>query len=160
MPERRGRRAACLLAIIGTLLLVVALPASTYAAAGRQQPVGTIAIADVPGTGGEDCVDDPDAQPGVGLKKCDTPFSVASLLPFVAAGFAVLLAVAVGWSLVMRRRASRPFLPDEELAGAGGSTTGSASRSASGEWWTCRNCGSTNMVGSARCYKCGAWPPR
>jgi hypothetical protein len=26
-----------------------------------------------------------------------------------------------------------------------------------GEWWTCRTCGKNNVVGSARCYACGAW---
>lgn len=26
-----------------------------------------------------------------------------------------------------------------------------------GEWWTCRNCGRNNVIGSPRCYACGEW---
>ena len=156
MPDRRlRRRAALLLALVGGLLLLAALPATSFAASGGQVAVETVAIADAPGTQGEDCVEDPNAQPGVGLKKCETPFSIATLVPFVAGGLVILLAIAAGWYLMMRRRASRPFLPDGAEAGA---AAGGGSGTVSGDWWTCRNCGSTNMNGVARCYKCGAWP--
>jgi hypothetical protein len=164
MPDRRPRaRAALLLALVAGLLVLAALPATSLAASGRQPPVEHVTIADVPGSQGEDCVDDPNAQPGVGLKKCDTPFSIATLIPFVAAGLVILLGIAVGWYLVMRRRASRPFLPDGAdagTAGAVGGTVGAATgaSASAGDWWTCKNCGSSNMVGVARCYKCGAWP--
>ena len=30
-------------------------------------------------------------------------------------------------------------------------------RPIAGEWWLCPKCGSTNVVGSARCYACGTW---
>ncbi|HJP87696.1 MAG TPA: hypothetical protein VJ850_01520 [Candidatus Limnocylindrales bacterium] len=158
LRSRRRSRAALLVSLAAALLLVAALPSAALAATGRQQPIEHIVIADVPGTQGEDCVDDPGSQPGVGLKKCETPFTIASLIPFVAGGVLVLLAIAVGWYLVMRRRASRPFLPDEALATAGGATSGAGGGVASGEWWKCKSCGSSNMVGVARCYKCGAWP--
>lgn len=161
MPDGRRRRQghAAFLALVATMLLVAALPSATLAASGRHQPIEHVTIADVPGTQGEDCVDDPNAQPGVGLKKCDTPFSIATLIPFAAGGIVVLLALAVGWYLVMRRRASRPFLPDDAVGSAGSPMgVGTGAAGPSGEWWTCRNCGSTNMVGVARCYKCGAWP--
>jgi hypothetical protein len=166
---RHRRRAVQLLAAVVALLVLVALPATVVAAAGHEPSSLQVTIADAPPGAGEDCVDDPDAHPGVGLQKCETPFSVLTLLPFVAGGVVVLLAIFVGWYLVMRRRASRPFLSDEAVAGSAGATGAAASvgaRGASGsaagaaasaDWWTCRNCGSTNMVGSARCYKCGSW---
>ena len=155
MPDRRPRYAA-LLALVAALLLLVALPATSFASPGRERPIDTIAIADVPPTVGEDCVDDPDLHPGTGLRECPKPFNLVSVLPFVGGGVVVLLALAVGWFLVMRRRAARPFLADE-AAGAGAGDGGSGAAPASSEWWTCKSCGSTNMVGSARCYKCGSW---
>ena len=158
MADHRIRGAA-LLGLVAALLLLVALPSAAFAAAGPQHGIDRVAIADVPGTGGEDCVEDPDLHPGTGLRECPKGFDIFSLLPFVAGGVVVLLAVGVGWFLVMRRRASRPFLPDQAVAGAGagaGVSAGSGA-AASGEWWTCKNCGSTNMICSARCYKCGSW---
>jgi hypothetical protein len=66
------------------------------------------------------------------------------ILGVLVAG-AVGLAVAAGLGyLVLRRRARAPMEPP---AGA----------PEAGEWWTCRNCGRNNIVGSARCYSCGAW---
>ncbi|HET7181066.1 MAG TPA: hypothetical protein VFI15_02430, partial [Candidatus Limnocylindrales bacterium] len=82
MPDRRFQpRAALLLALVAGPLLLTALPATSFAASGGQVAVETVAIADAPGTQGEDCVEDPNAQPGVGLKKCETPFSIATLVP-------------------------------------------------------------------------------
>jgi len=26
-----------------------------------------------------------------------------------------------------------------------------------GDWWTCRRCGRSNVVGSPRCHACGEW---
>ena len=66
-------------------------------------------------------------------------FNLGGLLPIlgvVALGGVILLIVA----LVFLRRTSAPLVPADP-----------------GEWWTCRNCGKTNVVGSARCYACGAW---
>lgn len=156
MPERRVR--VGLLLAVWAFVLLAALPASAFAAAGHLQPIDRVTIADVPDTGGEDCVDDPDANPGVGLRECPKTFNVLSLLPFVAAGVAVVIAIVVGWFLVMRRRVSRPFLPDEVVEAGGGAAGATPGQHAAADWWTCRSCGSTNMVGSARCYKCGAWP--
>lgn len=151
MPERRSAVAA-LLALAGALVLFVALPGVAAAATHRERPIDTITIADVPPGGGEDCVEDPDAQPGVGLRECPKGFDVAALLPFAAGGVAIVLAVVVGWFLVMRRRLARPF-PADATVGASGAADGTNA----GEWWTCRSCGATNMVGSARCYSCGSW---
>lgn len=161
----RDRRAwvATLVALLAALAILVALPAAALASSGRNMSVDAITIADAPPGDGEDCVDDPNLHPGTGLRACPKPFDVLSLAPFVGGGFLVLLAIVVGWFLVMRRRTSRPFLPDEALgiggAGSGGASVpaGAAPAAAAG-WWTCRNCGSTNMTDSARCYRCGSWP--
>ena len=58
---------------------------------------------------------------------------------------AVVLAgvVALGAAyFVLRRRAAPPLNPEPIDAQ---------------DWWTCRTCGRNNVVGSARCYACGAW---
>ena len=161
MPDRRPRVAALLgsLALVAAIVLLAALPATALAASGREPPIERITIADVPPTVGEDCVDDPDLHPGTGLRECPKGFDLASVLPFVGGGVVVLLALAVGWFLLMRRRASRPFLADDGAgaAAAGGAGSPGATEAASGEWWRCKSCGSTNMVGSARCYNCGSW---
>ena len=142
-----------LVAVVGAFLLLVALPRPSFAAVGPAATPGEIVNADVPPNQGEDCVDDPDLHPGTGLRECPKGFEVGSVLPFVAIGVGLLLGIGVAWFLVMRRRASRPFLPDPALAGASAGPGGSTG---SGDWWTCRTCGSTNMIGTARCYSCGS----
>jgi hypothetical protein len=65
--------------------------------------------------------------------------NLGGLLPIVAivlvGGLVILLA-----AFVVLRRTSAPLVPADP-----------------GEWWTCRTCGKNNVVGSARCYACGAW---
>ena len=65
--------------------------------------------------------------------------SLSGLLPIVAivvvGGVIALIA-----AFVVLRRTSTPLVPADP-----------------GEWWTCRTCGKNNVVGSARCYACGAW---
>lgn len=163
MADRRPRTARGLalagaFVVAAAFVAAAALPAPALGSTGRQSPVDRISIADVPGTGGEDCVDDPNAQPGVGLRQCPETVDILSLLPFVAGGFAVLLAIGAGWYLVMRRRAARPFVVDG-APGAGDAHGGDVGGGGAGstDWWTCSNCGKTNMVGSARCYSCGSW---
>jgi hypothetical protein len=66
-------------------------------------------------------------------------FDVAGLLPIVGiavVGGVVMLIAA----FFVLRRTSAPLVPADP-----------------GEWWTCRACGKTNVVGSARCYACGTW---
>lgn len=65
---------------------------------------------------------------------------LGALLPIVGivvVGGVILLIAAF---VVLRRTSAAPVPADP------------------GEWWTCRNCGKANVVGSARCYACGAWP--
>ena len=65
--------------------------------------------------------------------------NLGGLLPIVAivavGGITALIA-----AFIVLRRTSTPLVPADP-----------------GEWWTCRNCGKNNVVGSARCYACGAW---
>jgi hypothetical protein len=65
--------------------------------------------------------------------------NLGGLLPIVAivvAGGVIALIAA----FVVLRRTSAPLVPADP-----------------GEWWTCRTCGKNNVLGSARCYACGAW---
>lgn len=75
----------------------------------------------------------PEGTPGGGL-------DLGGLLPFlVAAGGGAIIALGAAF-LVLRRRAGAPAAPADP-----------------GEWWTCRNCGRNNVIGSPRCYACGEW---
>lgn len=141
MPEiRPGNRAGVrvLLAILALLALAMAVPAVAH---GRDTVVATgpeIHDAAVPGD--ERCADEsPD--PNTGQKSCDKPLVTAgTILPIIGiviAGGVLALLLAY---LVLRRRASAPLIPVDP-----------------GEWWLCPKCGSTNVVGSARCYACGTW---
>ena len=60
-----------------------------------------------------------------------------AVLGAAVGGAAIALAAAF---LVLRRRASAPVAPADPA-----------------EWWTCRSCGKTNVIGSPRCYACGSW---
>src|SRR5262249_53999289 len=66
--------------------------------------------------------------------------NLTGVLPILAAGLggAGILGVAV--VLILRRQASRPAAPADPS-----------------EWWTCKSCGANNVIGSPRCYSCGAW---
>jgi hypothetical protein len=67
-------------------------------------------------------------------------FDLAGLLPILAAaGGGAVIALGAAF-VVLRRRSSAPAAPPDP-----------------GEWWTCRNCGRNNVVGSPRCYACGEW---
>jgi hypothetical protein len=100
---------------------------------------------------GESCPDTT-AAPGTSLPVCgegngpgDDPagggsIDLAALGPIlVAAGGGAVIALAAAF-LFFRRRAAGPIAAADP-----------------GEWWTCRNCGSNNVIGSPRCYACGEW---
>ncbi len=97
---------------------------------------------------GESCPDTTPA-PGLSIAACEEgggPVAgggtldlgaALAILGAVVAGAAIALVAAF---LVLRRRASAPVAPADP-----------------NEWWTCRNCGKTNVIGSPRCYACGSW---
>jgi hypothetical protein len=63
------------------------------------------------------------------------------IVPIALAGAGgVALALGLAYVFVLRRRATEPLEPVDAA-----------------EWWTCRQCGRNNVVGSARCYGCGQW---
>lgn len=64
---------------------------------------------------------------------------LGALLPIVAI-VVVGGAIALIAAFVVLRRTAAPLVPADP-----------------GEWWTCRTCGKNNVVGSPRCYACGAW---
>ena len=141
LPMARPRRPVAgrlvaLLALVG--LLAAAVPGVALGRDGGGLAAPEIHLGAVPPD--QRCAEStPD--PATGLRPCDPrPASAGLLLPViggvVAAGILALLATY----LVLRRRASVPIAPLDP-----------------GEWWTCPKCGSTNVIGSPRCYSCGTW---
>ena len=146
MAERGHQRTSIGRAVVVSLmmLLAVAAPITAVARDGTLPSAGAVALAAPPdetctpgatfGAGGFDVCSPPTvANPGEG-------FNVGGLLPIlggVVLGAGLALAVAY---MVLRRRAGAPLDPVD-----------------AGEWWTCRNCGRNNVVGSPRCYSCGTW---
>ena len=126
-----------LLRLLG-LVAILALVALSLAGPARAapRPGESCFDATAPPSGQQDvCADvnDPDVPAGGGL-------DLGLLVPILGAavGGAVLaLVLATVW---LRRRPEPAAQPTDP-----------------GEWWTCRHCGSNNVIGSARCYACGKW---
>jgi hypothetical protein len=128
------------------LVLAIAAPAAVLA--GADGTALREAVRQAAPRPGETC---PDATPAPGSSDfCDdtTPVSgpggggldLGALLPFLAAAvIGALLALGAAF-VVLGRRSTGPLAPVDP-----------------GEWWTCRSCGKTNVVGSPRCYACGTW---
>jgi hypothetical protein len=97
---------------------------------------------------GESCPDTTPA-PGSSIALCEEgggrvagggTLDLGAVLPILAAAVAGAAIALVAAFLVLRRRAMAPVAPADP-----------------DEWWTCRNCGKTNVIGSPRCYACGSW---
>ena len=135
MPESRrqglrlGRWTLAVLALPAMLTIGFVMPADTLAAAPVNERCG-----------------DPSMPPAGAPRVCPDvaggPIDVGGAVPILGAAVAGGVLALVAAFLVLRRRASGPFAPADP-----------------GEWWTCPKCGSTNVIGSARCYKCGTWQP-
>jgi hypothetical protein len=130
-------------ALFALALLLVVAPVAVVAGGVRLgDPARVMAEAPAPG---QSCPDETPAATGdvcqdVVAPTANSGFDLGILLPIlgvVLAGGAIALVAAV---LVLRRRADLPAQPVDP-----------------GQWWACRNCGSNNVVGSARCYSCGTW---
>jgi hypothetical protein len=133
--------------VLGAILaLAFAAPVATVAAAG--ETTGREAVGQEAPRPGETC---PDATAAPGSSDfCDdsTPvgevggggLDLGALLPFLAAAVIGAGLAAVAAFVVLGRRSSGPLAPVDP-----------------GEWWACRSCGKTNVVGSPRCYACGTW---
>jgi hypothetical protein len=123
-------------AILALVLAAFLLPAQALAVpgAGQSCPDTTAAPDSTAAVCGES--KGPEGDPGAGGGSLD----IGGLLPVLAAaagGAVIALAAAF---LILRRRTGGPVAPADP-----------------GEWWTCRNCGSNNVIGSPRCYSCGQW---
>ena len=97
---------------------------------------------------GESCPDTTPA-PGASVGLCQEgggrvagggSLNLGALLPILAAALAGAAIALVAAILVLRRWAAAPVAPADPE-----------------EWWTCRNCGKSNVIGSPRCYACGSW---
>ena len=122
------------------VLLIAALLAPTAALGaprpGDSCPDTTPATTPAPGSTGAVCGEGkgPDTTPTGGS------FDLSAALPFlVAAAGGAVIALGAAF-LFLRRRAVAPAAPADP-----------------GEWWTCKNCGRNNVIGSPRCYACGQW---
>ena len=134
MADRRPPGPRALAA--GSLLALLAILALVTSAAAAPRPGESCFDQTAPPSGEDVCADvnDPDAPVGGSL-------DLGLLLPILAAALGgAALALALGYVFI-RRRGDLPVEPADP-----------------GEWWTCRHCGSNNVIGSARCYSCGKWP--
>ena len=127
-------------ALLALLFVSVSLPAAALAVPrpGESCPDLTPApgATKAPDSTAAACGEGTNVDPGGGAGAPD----LSGLLPILAAiGVAGGLALVAAF-LVLRRRAAAPAAPADP-----------------GEWWTCRNCGSNNVIGSPRCYACGTW---
>jgi hypothetical protein len=130
--------AVALVAAAPVAVLARAADATDRAAVGQEAP-----------RPGESC---PDATPAPGSSDvCDdtTPtngggggggLDLGALLPFLAAAVVGGVLAVIAAFVFLGRRPSAPLAPADP-----------------GEWWTCRSCGKSNVVGSPRCYACGTW---
>ena len=122
------------------LLLVAALLVPTAAIGaprpGDSCPDTTPATTPAPGSTEAVCGEGkgPTGDPGGGGLDAS---SIVGLLAAAVGGALIALAAVF---LIVRRRAAAPAGPADP-----------------GEWWTCRNCGRNNVIGSPRCYACGHW---
>lgn len=98
---------------------------------------------------GESCPDQT-PQPGASEVICNDvngpstngggSLDLGALLPIAGAALAGATIALIAGFLVLRRRTGGPVAAADP-----------------GEWWTCRNCGKANVIGSPRCYGCGTW---
>ena len=132
MAERRqlARRARAALVLATTMLLAGVVAAWTPVALAVPGP-GTECEAEAAPSGEDSSCPEDGGGLGLGL-----------LIPLAGGVLLAGVVALAGAYLVLRRRAGPPLVPEPADAEA---------------WWTCSNCGRNNVVGSARCYSCGAW---
>lgn len=129
------------------VVLAVAAPVAVLASAqGASDRDSVGAAAPRPGESCSDATPAPgpsdicnDTAPG-GVGGGGGGLDLGALIPFIAAAAAGGILAVIATFVVLGRRGSAPLAPVDP-----------------GEWWTCRSCGKTNVVGSPRCYACGTW---
>jgi hypothetical protein len=146
-PRRRTGRSRGWLVVASFVALGVATPVAVLASTGGG--AGPAKVEPAAPAPGQSCPDTTPA-PGSSAPICvevvqpavngGGGIDLAGLLPILAGAVVGGLVVLVAVFLFLSRRAAAPLAPADP-----------------GEWWTCRNCGKTNVVGSPRCYACGTW---
>lgn len=142
----RGPRTSVLV-LASVALLAILAPA--VALGGGIKATAPTAITDAAPRPGESCPDQT-PPPGASDVICNdvngpnvnggTGLDLGVLLPILAAALAGAAMALIAGFLVLRRRTGGPIAAADP-----------------GEWWTCSNCGKTNVIGSPRCYACGTW---
>jgi hypothetical protein len=148
-PRRGHRRISLAWPLLLALVALVALaPGAVLGVAGGRDAVapdgGRVSLLAPPA---ETCKPGETMAAGGFSDICGAPGSgggggglnLGGLLPIVAI-LVVGGVIALIAAFVVLRRTSAPLVPADP-----------------GEWWACRTCGKNNVVGSARCYACGAW---
>jgi hypothetical protein len=117
--------------IVARLALVIALCLGALSV-----PAATLAAVPVP----ERCADG-STPPAGGVHDCPENLNLGGLVgPIIAVAVGVGVILLIVAFLLLRRQSKAPLAPADP-----------------GEWWMCPKCGSTNVIGSARCYSCGTW---
>jgi hypothetical protein len=144
--RRRSFRGAGWLALLAVIALAIAAPVAVLASGGAPGgPARVDPLAPAPGESCSDATQGPDPSdvcrdvtgpdsPGTG------GIDLGGLLPVLGAALGGAGIALVAALIFVRRRPVAPAAPADP-----------------GEWWTCRSCGKTNVLGSARCYACGTW---
>jgi hypothetical protein len=143
MPRRRPRRRLREVAIAAWLVQVAVRSAALAVALSILPAVSPSGVEAAPPR--ESCAPgETTTVSGFGLCSAqggDGGLNIGGLvLPIVVGVVIAGLGVALLAFLVIERRTTRNLAPVQP-----------------GEWWTCGNCGKENLVGSPRCYACGAW---
>jgi hypothetical protein len=133
-PRARGGVLRALAAFVLLTVLGAALLAPGAALAAPRPGESCPDTTPAPGSSAAVCEEGGDQGGGGGT------LNLASLLPFLVAAVAGGAIALVAAFLVLRRRTAAPVAPADP-----------------GEWWTCRSCGKSNVIGSPRCYACGSW---
>ena len=139
LPTRTVRRVAATFATMALLAALIA-PGRAFAVPLPGESCPTV----LPGTSSSVVCGEGQApgggDGGGGNGGGDGSFDLGGLLPILGAALGGAAIALVAAFLVIRRRTSAPAAPADPT-----------------EWWTCTNCGKTNVIDSPRCYACGTW---
>ena len=148
MARSQARRARTPFVVLASAALLLIVAPAVVLGGGLTLTAPSPITANAPRPG-ESCPDQT-PQPGASAVICNDAtgpdpnggggIDLGGLLPVVGVAVAGGALALVAAFLVLRRRTGGPVAAPDP-----------------GEWWTCRNCGKTNVIGSPRCYACGTW---
>ena len=144
LPDLRtlwGARALMRLALAVGLLV---LAPSSAAASTPSGASGADVVAAAPRPGDE-CADTPEGEANAlcneGGGGGGAGPDLALILMVLGGALVVGVLLLIAAFLYLRRQAGAPLQATDPGS----------------EWWTCRNCGKANMVGTPRCFSCATW---